>query len=266
MELADTQLQTWLQGALWPLVRITAVMMSAPVFGERYAPARIRLGLSLALLVVLLPVLPPRPVLPAFGAQWWLAGIGEMVFGLAIGFSLRLVFEAMVLAGELISLGMGLGFARMADPVRGTDSPVVGSFMRVLAMLLFLALGGHLRLISALADSFTVAPVGAALLQASMFKTLALLGSVIFAGGVAIALPIAAAMLIVNLGFGVMNRSAPTLNATSVGFPISLFAGLVLLGAALVPMLSRFSALLDEAWLRLDALIHAMAAATPAVH
>lgn len=257
MTFSDAQLQDWLQAAFWPFVRIGGVMMTAPVIGERFAPARVRLIVALVLLMAILPVLPARPAIPVFSSAWWMAGVEELGLGVLIGFLLRLVFEAMMLAGEVIGYGMGLGFARLADPVHGTDAPVLGSLLRLLAMLVFLTLGGHLQLIQMLAGSFRVAPAGAAVLHPQMFESTAELGKILFSGALAVALPIAAAMLVVNIAFGVMNRSAPTLNAVSVGFPISLLAGMVLLGVDLRPMLGHFRSLLDTGWSALGALIDA---------
>jgi len=258
IEITDAQLQLWLQSAFWPFVRISGLLMSAPLIGERYAPVRVRIGLGILLLILLLPGMPTANVLAPFSAAWWFAGIGELAIGILMGFLLRLAFEAMMLAGELIGFGMGLGFARLADPVHGTDAPALGLFLRTLSMLLFLSLGGHLRLIEALAASFQTMPGGSVALTGELFHSAALMGRVVFDGALAIALPLIAAMLLVNLAFGVMSRSTPTLNATAVGFPISLFAGMVLLGVTIAPMLGHFQEVLNRLWRAIEALIQSV--------
>ena len=257
MDISDAQLQTWVQAALFPLARVGGLLMSAPVLGDASAPARVRLMLALALTMVLVPVIPATPTLAAFTADWWLRTVQELLLGVMLGFVLKLAFEAVVLGGELIGNSMGLGFARMADPIRGTDVPVIGNFLHLMTVLLFVALGGHLRLIELLATSFQTAPSAAPLLGSLSFDALARLGSGVFAGAVSLALPTMTALLLVNLAFGVMSRSAPALNGMSVGFPLSLIAGLVLLRVDLPNLQPAFTRLLDDTWRGLAALLGA---------
>lgn len=248
MEIGEAQLQLWLQAALFPLARISGVLMSAPVLGDRSAPARIRLVLALALTLLVMPMVETAPVLRAFSADWWLRTLQELALGVMIGFVLKLVFEAVVLGGELIGNSMGLGFARMADPLRGAEVPVVGQFLHLMAALLFVTLGGHLQLIALLVDSFRLVPEPGVLLQAASMQRFATLGATLFAGGLWLALPMIASLLLVNLAFGVMSRSAPTLNGMSVGFPLALAVGLVLLRIDLPGLRSVFGGQLDEAF------------------
>jgi len=229
LTVTDAQLQSWLQTLIWPMVRIGGLMMAAPVIGDRATPARVRLMLILALTLLLVPALPAPPVIAPFTADWWLRTAEELLLGVLLGFVLKLIFEAAVLAGELVGNSMGLGFARMADPVRGVSVPVVGQFYNTLFVLLFLSFGGHLRLIELLAGSLRLAPDPArVLLPQALYEVVGLLSQT-FAGGLSLALPAVAALLLVNLAFGVMSRAAPALNATSVGFPLSLTAGMILI-------------------------------------
>jgi flagellar biosynthetic protein FliR len=248
VDITDAQLQSWVQGALFPLARIGGLLISAPVIGDKSSPGRVRLMLALGLTMVMAPLLPSTPPLAAFTAVWWLRMAQETLLGIMLGFVLKLVFEAVVLGGELIGNSMGLGFARMADPIRGADVPVIGQFLHLMATLLFLALGGHLRLIELLATSFTVAPDAGAVLGARTFEAMSNSGVMMFAAAVSLALPTMAALLLVNLAFGVMSRSAPTLNGLSVGFPLSLAAGMVLLRIDLPSLRHVFTNQLDQAW------------------
>lgn len=249
MDISDAQLQAWIQATLFPLARIGGVLISAPVIGDKSSPGRVRLMFALVLTMIVVPLLPDMPVLPAFTAAWWLRMAQETLLGIMLGFVLKLVFEAVVLGGELIGNSMGLGFARMADPIRGADVPVIGNFLRLLATLLFLALDGHLRLIELLTTSFKVAPDASVLLGPRSFQTMAESGVTMFAAGLSLALPTMSALLLVNLAFGVMSRSAPTLNGLSVGFPLSLAAGLVLMQIDLPSLRLVFGAQLEQAWM-----------------
>ncbi|WP_022975047.1 flagellar biosynthetic protein FliR [Nevskia ramosa] len=248
MTFSDAQIIGWLESWFWPLVRIGGVLAIAPVLGARVVPVRIRVVLTVLLTLVMAPTMPTPPYLAPFEAGWWLEIGKQMVIGVAMGFVLMLVFEAVVMAGELIAYGMGLSFAQLVDPLRGAGTPVVGQLLMVLGTLLFLSTGGHLRLIEALHASFVSMPVGGPGLNADNFLALARWGGSLFAGGVQIGLPVVIALLLVNLAFGVMSRSAPALSALSVGFPIALAAGLVLLRFSLPGLAAVMARMLDDSY------------------
>ncbi|MFM9967574.1 MAG: flagellar biosynthetic protein FliR [Burkholderiales bacterium] len=222
---------------LWPFIRVLALLMAAPVFSHRTIPARIKISAALAITLVIAPALP-APGLGAFGPAAWLLVAEQILVGVAIGFSLRVVFAAVEMAGDMIGLQMGLSFATFVDPQNSNQSPLIGSFLAMVATLLFLAIDGHLLLIAALSGSFEVVPVGAGSLSQFSWQHLALLGTQLFSLGLQIAMPVLATMLVVNLALGVMARAAPQLNLFSVGFPLTLATGTVLL-AAFLPYLRQ---------------------------
>jgi flagellar biosynthesis protein FliR len=168
------------------------------------------------------------------------------LIGLALGFALQLVFDALALGGQLLANSMGLSFAFNVDPLRGSSTPALGQFYTILATLTFLSLGGHLVLLEILVQGFQSMPVGTEGLGRSSLWTLALWGSHLFIGAVLIALPGMTALLIVNLAFGVVSRAAPTLNLFAVGFPVSLVFGLVILLVGLPAMQQAFVALMTD--------------------
>lgn len=257
MTITDTQLLTWLGAWFWPFIRIGAALMAAPLFSSRALPVRIRLALALVITiaVAVAPALPKMPPLQLFGGDGLLILGQQLLIGIAIGVLLQMLFEAVLLAGELISLAMGLSFAQMADPLRGTASPVLSSFLNLLAVLSFLALGGHLALIDWLVASFRALPVGPEGLGAEAWRGMAEQGSRLFAGGLMMALPALCALLLVNLGFGVMSRASPSLNLMGVGFPISLTAGLVVLALSLGSIQSLFARMLGETAIQASTLL-----------
>lgn len=257
MRLTEAQLLEWLGLYLWPFIRIGAALMAAPLFGSRALPARLRLVFALLLTVVMAPMLPPAPPLDFFTAEALVLVVRELLLGLVIGLALQLVFEAVALGGELLSFSMGLSFAQMNDPLRGTASPILASFLQALAVLSFLALGGHLALVEWLRDSFVLQPISSAPMTTAMLLPLVQEGSHLFAGALRVALPGVCALLLVNLAFGVMNRAAPSLNMMSVGFPISLTAGLVILALSLGSIQSVFAEMLTSLATRLPTLLGA---------
>lgn len=238
------QIEAWLGQYLWPFIRIGACFMTAPVFGARFAPPRVRLLLAGAVTLIVAP-LAPAPQTATFSAAAIVIAIHQILIGVATAFVLQLMFDALALGGQLLANSMGLSFAFNVDPLRGASTPVIGQFYMLLVTLTFLAMDGHLVLIEALARSFTTMPVGPQGLSAGGFRAVAEWGSQLFASAVAVALPGMTALLVVNLAFGVMSRAAPTLNLFAVGFPVALVFGLVIVLLSLPSLQASFVELLQ---------------------
>jgi flagellar biosynthetic protein FliR len=244
--LTTGQLDTWLGQVLWPFIRISSCFMVAPVFGAQYVPARIRIVSAGALTVVIAPMIAAPAGIATFSAAGAVITAQQVIIGVAIGFSLQLLFDAVTLGGQLLANSMGLSFAFNTDPVHGVETPVVGTLYSLLVMLTFLALNGHLALIEVLVDGFRTLPVGTAGLGQDGVWSIVIWGAQLFSGALAIALPGVTALLIVNVAFGVMSRAAPQFNLFAVGFPISLVFGLLIVLAGLPAMQATFTHLLSE--------------------
>ena len=214
---------------LWPLARIGAMVMVAPVFGNRAVPARIRVALALALTLAVAPGIGPLPAIEPFSAEGFLVTAGQLLVGLALGFSLRLAFAALELAGQQVAHLMGLGFASLVDPQTGIDVPTVSQFYVVLGTLVFLGLDGHLILVVVLAESFHTLPIGLGGIGTDGLWRLAGQAGWLFSASLLIALPVVTSLLIVNLSFGVMSRATPSLNVFTLGFPVALGFGFTLM-------------------------------------
>jgi flagellar biosynthetic protein FliR len=224
----DAQLMGWLSALLLPFFRILALLTAAPVLSMRAIPARLRIGLAIVIAATLAPsVAAPVPIdLVSWGGLGFVAQ--EVAVGLAIGFAARLVFAAFNLAGEVIGLQMGLSFAGFFDP-QGAQATAVGSFMNTLATLVFVALNGPLLLIAATLRSFGTLPVGGVPFEFAARMHPVALGAEVFALGLLIAVPFLALILFINLMLGVMSRVAPQLSLFSIGFPVTIGGGLLLL-------------------------------------
>jgi flagellar biosynthetic protein FliR len=165
-----------------------------------------------------------------------------------MGFTMQLVFSAMVIAAQTIAMGMGLGFATAVDPQNGTQVPVVGQYYMVLGTLMFLALNGHLLMIQILVDSFQSLPVGLKGLSSEGIWALVGWGGRMFAGALLIALTAMASMLLINLSFGVMSRAAPQLNIFGVGFPVMMGAGFIVIMFSLPGLIPQVTELMQDAF------------------
>jgi flagellar biosynthesis protein FliR len=242
------QLTVWMTGFLWPFFRVAALIMMVPLLGMTAIPLVFRIGLAVAVTLVIMPVLPAVPAIDPVSAEGLLIASCQVMIGLAMGFFIRMVFSAIETAGGMIGMTMGLGYAQMMDPVNGISVPVVSQLYAVMATLLFLALNGHLILIEILADSFHVIPVAPeAISEGGLWLLLGWAGW-IFRGALIIALPAVAALLLVNVSFGVMMRAAPQLNIFAVGFPLTLMLGFIFMLASLPMFYPQFANLLDDAY------------------
>lgn len=254
LEFSSTQLNAWIGAYAWPFARIAALVGAAPLFGTRTVPVRVRLGIALALTAAVAPVLPALAELEPLSLASLNVTVQQVLIGLGLGFALRLAFAALELAGEAIGQAMGLGFASLVDPQNGTPVPAVSQFYTLMATLLFFAFNGHWTMIEILVESFRSFPVGASVASAA-WADLAALGAQLFAGALAIALPILTALLLVNLAFGVMARAAPQLNLFAVGFPLTLAFGLVMMLFTLPLLQGQWTGLLEGTFGAMRALI-----------
>lgn len=236
------QLNGWLSSLIWPLARILAILASTPLLGSSSIPTQTKLGLAVLLAVLIAPVLPPLPQIDPGSGIGLIVLMQQIIIGLAMGFSMRIVFSAVEMAGEITGLQMGLGFATFFDPQQSGQVQLVGRFYGLLATLMFLAIDGHLQIIAILAHSFTTLPVGTEGMSTTSFTALVSWGIKIFTLGLHLALPVLTALLITNLALGILTRAAPQLNIFAVGFPLTLGIGLLVMSWAL----PYFTPLLDQ--------------------
>lgn len=246
ISVSSVQIDAWIAAFLWPFLRILAVMISDPLLGHRSIPIRVRIGFSFLLAVLVASTLPAPPAVELASAMGLMVAAQQILIGVAIGFSMRILMGAVEMAGSLVGLSMGLGFATFFDPQNSAQVPVVSQFIGLLSLLIFFAINGHLMVISALVESFRVLPISTTPLAAGGFHALALAGGHIFVIGVVMSLPVMAALLIVNVGMGVMSRAAPQLNLFAVGFPVTLFAGFMVLLMSLPYLAPHFVRMYEE--------------------
>lgn len=246
LQLTDTQISTWVASFILPLFRIGAVLMTMPIFGTTLVPTRVRLYFALVITVVVVPGLPPMPQVHALDLSALLLIAEQIIIGALMGLSLQLFFQAFVVAGQIISIQMGMGFASMVDPTNGVSAAVIGQFLTMLVTLLFLGMNGHLVVFEVLTESFTTMPVGSAMLINHFWELANKLGWVLGAA-MLLVMPAITALLVVNIAFGVMTRAAPQLNIFSIGFPLTLVLGLVIFWVGLGDILNQYQPLATEA-------------------
>jgi flagellar biosynthetic protein FliR len=225
LSFSAAQLMGWAGLYLWPFLRVLSLFMAAPLFSHRSVPMRVKIGLGILIAVAIAPTLPVQQQVSLDSAQTLPLVLQQVLIGLALGFVVRLAMAGIELAGEMIGLQMGLSFAGFFDPQSQQGGNAVGSWLGVIAMLIFLGINGHLLLIHTLVESFNAFPVGDGMFSLGDVKSLVAAGGDVFRLGLQLALPFIAVLLIVNLSLGVMVRVAPQLNLMSIGMPATITTG-----------------------------------------
>jgi len=241
----------WITQFTLPFFRVAAFFATVPIFGNQLVPLRVRLMLALSASVLIFPILPDISTAAIFSLQTILLVFQQVLIGALLGFLLQVFFHVFVLAGQMIAMQMGLGFASMVDPTNGVSVAVVSQFYVVLVTLLFLVMNGHLVAVEVMVESFRYLPIAGPFFSGSAVYGLAVAGSWMFASALLLALPAVTAILIVNFAFGVMTRAAPQLNIFSLGFPFTLVFGIFILWAALAGFLPQYQQLSEAVFAKM---------------
>ncbi|MFT6624932.1 MAG: flagellar biosynthetic protein FliR [Cycloclasticus sp.] len=248
MIFSEQQIMLWASSFFWPLLRISSMFVSIPVFSGRFVSTKIIVGAALAVTFFTIPLLPEQAPIEVMSHEGLMTGVQQILIGLIMGFVLQLVFSAVIFAGQGIAYSMGLGFASMVDPATGVSVPVISQFYLVLSTLLFLTLGGHLVLIEMLIESFHTLPIGIEGIERSDLWSVIAWSSRLFSAGLLMALPAMTSLLMVNIAFGVVTKAAPQLNIFAVGFPITLVLGALLMWLTVPSVMNNFTNLLVESY------------------
>lgn len=234
---------------LWPMLRISALLLAAPLFSLDALTLRIRIMLALVVTFFVYPMVE-WPVIDPISANGLLQIVNQIFIGAMMGLMLQIAVAAIVVAGQTIAASMGLSMASMVDPNIG-NVPVISQFLVILGTLIFLGFGGHVIMISMIVDSFRTVPIGQFILGQEAFGKVVAWSGMMFLGGVLLALPVMISLLFINIGLGIVTRAAPTLNIFSVGFPASIAAGFIVLILSLESIGGRMQ------WLWMQAFTHA---------
>ncbi|WP_028388416.1 flagellar biosynthetic protein FliR [Legionella fairfieldensis] len=240
---------------IWPLPRISGVFLSMPLISSPMVPVRVRLVFALALAFLCASFIPDNLSLLYFEGRYLLIVCYELLIGLLMGFVLQLVFQVFVIGGQVIAMQAGLGFATMMDPGSKASVPLVSQLYLMMISLLFLVLNGHLALLETLLASFQQMPVGTQPKLSAIGSVIAFSGWM-FKEAVLVALPAILALLIVNLAFGVMTRVAPQLNIFSMGFPLTLLMGMVIIRISLPGVASQITDSLEQGMRLITGILH----------
>jgi flagellar biosynthetic protein FliR len=239
----------YLTAAMLVLVRLSGLMVFAPLFSSAAIAPRIKAGFVIAMTVLLAPAVASIP-----NARVTLdmkAVLGELGVGLAFGFSLTLLNEALSFAGTLLGMEFSFSLVNLMDPNSMVETPVLGQMLGWLGVLVIIGAGLDRSLLAAVVRSFCTVPVGQAMMQAKTGVALAVMAGGIFLAGLQLAAPVIAAALAVEVTVALVARLSPQLPAMVVSVPLkTMVSYVVLLGSLAVwpGWIERhFTALLDAA-------------------
>ena len=244
-----TLLQGHAAAYLLVLTRVTGIFVIAPFFGSLNIPAHIRVGTAVAFSFVLFPIVDSYgPVsAPDNVFLYAVAVAGELFVGWLIGFVGYISFAAITMAGKVMDMQVGFAIVNVVDPTSGQQIPLIGSFLYNLAIIILLVTNGHHMILAALVESFRTVPIAGLEPNISMALLIANFTNGIFLTGMKIAMPITFALLLTNVGLGILARTMPQMNIFVVGIPMQLMIGITVL-SMVIPFYVLF----------LDVLFHEM--------
>lgn len=244
-----------LQAMLAIGVRLSGLMLFAPFLGSSVIPARIKAALVFFLTLLIYPMVSRSwPLLPL--SEWPLLVFRELLVGVALGIATSIVFEAVQMAGQVLSVQMGYSLINILDPNTQVDTTVVAMFHQSIAMLIFLRLDVHLWLLRAIGNSFTYLPPGTAALTQPFMMSLIGAGTAILSTGVQIAAPVLSATLLTDVVLGLLGKASPQLPLIVLGPAIKSLLGLSILFASLKYWPDMFRALFLDSIGYADRLLH----------
>lgn len=212
---------------LWPMLRISALMVTAPIFSLTAFNLRLRILMALVMAWLIYPF-HTWPLLDPSTAPGLVEVFNQIMIGSVMGLILQVVVAAMVVGGQSIAAAMGLSMASMVDPNMG-NVPVISQLLIVMSTLIFVGFGGHAILLGLISESFNSLPIGTSILNQDVYGRVLKWSSMVFLGAVLLALPVMVSLLFINIGLGVVTRAAPSLNIFAVGFPAMIIAGFLIL-------------------------------------
>lgn len=210
--------------------RISGIFSTAPLFGAKNVPVMVKSGLAILMAILVLPLVGKETVsIPGSFFLYSLIAIGEFLIGLIYGYLASLIFSAIQMTGFLLDTQIGFGIVNILDPQFQQQIPLVGNFKYIIAMLVFLAINGHHMLLTGIVNSYQVVEIGTGVFRPEMasFMTNIVVSSFIIA--VKLSLPVLIALLLTDLGLGILARTMPQMNIFVVGIPGKIFVGIFML-------------------------------------
>jgi len=215
-------------------LRVSAILMSIPIFGGRNIPITFKAGIAISVSIIIFPILklgahPYYSEIIAFG----IGAAGEILLGSIIGLCVNLIFAGVQLAGQLAGYQMGFAISNVMDPQTGSQTSVLAGFQNIMAMLLFLAFNAHHWFLKSLEDCFRRVPLFNFSINGPMIEYFMKLAGNMFIIALKVAAPVMAALLVTSVCLGLVARTVPRMNVFLVGMPLKIGLGIIFLAVSL---------------------------------
>lgn len=240
---------------VWPLLRLSGFALTLPILSSAMTPPKVRLMFVIFIAFLTSKLHPEWPTMFSFSMIGFIGMLKEFMLGLLMGTIIQFVFQAFVLGGQIIAMQAGLGFAMLIDPSSKANVPLVSQFYLMAVTLVFLILDGHLAMIDLIVNSFKYQPLGGNVIDKNALWQLLMFSAWMFKGAVYLALPMIVSLLMVSMSFGIMMKAAPQINIFSVGFPITLLLGVVIMYVTLGSVLPHIESLHSSAFTFLEEML-----------
>lgn len=249
--------QNW-PGFVMLSARVSGLLLVAPVWSMRAIPRAVRGAFAVVLTVTLLPTVPEAAV-PEELLALPIAMGSELLFGVAIGLAAGLFVYAVQVAAEVIAVQMGLSIASILAPTLTGAPPGMAELQNLMALAVYMTLGGHLLLLVGLSSSLHTIRLGVSVDVVTGGSVLVAMVGGLFSAAVRIAAPVMVALVLTNMALGITGKAVPQLNVLMLAFPITIGVGLLVFGAALPFLASLFVEWVENIPIMIESLTAAFA-------
>lgn len=228
LDLTFTQITEWLGFVWWPFVRFSGFFLVVPFFGDTRIPVMVRILLAMIFAIMCAGIIDSVPSFNPFSIQAFIFAIYQFSFGFILGMVVLLFMNIFTIAGQAVSMQMGLAMAVMNDPSSGVSVPITARIFSITSMLLLLSFDAHLIILDIFVDSFRYWPFDTEYPFEGIKHVLTMFGWM-FSSALIIAIPAMLTMMLSNVTFGFLGKVAPSLNIFTLGFPMTMLLGMIAL-------------------------------------
>ncbi len=232
-------------------VRILALLQTAPLMSSSSLPGMVRVGLALITSFSVAPwVIQSGYPLPDNGLAYALILAGEAVIGISIGLILTVMFSVFTVSGQFYTVQMGFGASQVFDPLAQIQIPLMGQFLNLIAMFVFLLDSGLQKIfLTGILKSFqSIRATDFMLLKEPLFKIFLQSLTILFKQALVIAFPILGVLLLVSVSMGLLAKAAPQMNLLMLGFPIKISVAFLMLFVTIPFLMEVFSRIVDSSF------------------
>ncbi|MCC6138514.1 MAG: flagellar biosynthetic protein FliR [Bdellovibrionaceae bacterium] len=212
------------------LARMSAFIVTWPIFGSVTVPAPLKILFSLLMSIVIYPLVKDSMMAPLISLQQLIFFVLKEVFvGLSLAFVAYMFFYGLQVGSEIISLSLGISSAQMFNPTIGSQSTAIDTFCYMIGAFVFLMINGHHMFLTGLVQSYDVVPALEWGLNIDSFSQVALFGQTVVEFGLKISAPILVSILLINISLAIVSRAVPQINVLVTSMPVNALVGLVLM-------------------------------------